>query len=743
MQTREFAMLLASCLLLPSGRAEAQQTELLILTADEFLEAVQPLKNFKDATGRPAMLVSLSQVRNGFTGVDDAEKVKKCIAHHVQYAGVKRALLVGDVDKFPVRWRYWGRWLPADPYFRGDWKVTDGQYMQSSEAQKPFGAWVDIGSYDRYTIEVDVTRLTGEARILFANADMAEGKYRLEIAENEFRLRRCENVRATKFNFAPGQTHRVKLVLAPANIQISVDDFLYDYLALGTYTLVRPGKVGIGTQSGTARFDNFKVTSSAGAVLVDEYFDGGPLSGFTDALTADERQWAVSELYYADLFRNGTYEFEDWDTNKNGLYGEIEFKVPNFCPNCTINNDNIDYLPDISVGRIPASSAAEVTAYVNKVVAYELATIPATWFERAALFEGATGEGARNDAIRASLSGQAFSIVDRHWEGDLKKQSDAERKEIVVDALNEGFGFVNYLGHGDFDVWQCMNFTSADAATRLTNLGMLPVVFAGACFTGRFAPIPPAQAYTDTSSSERTGAPQCEPFPGVAGAPHPMQANHDVPCIAEDLLFTGGTPPGSTGALVYLGEARAGRHWGAQLAEYFFKAYSDSIAVGDMWKRSIEDYYFANKLFQSHTWNYGPEKWEVGHMFDEPQKFVLFGDPSVRVGGAFRDRTCGPLYDGSVGPVATYSRYRIICDTVVPAGRKLTLHPASSLLFETGTKITAIDTDPNNGLHVNASPVGAVGLLTVAPNPHMASAVRGIVLRGQLRLRERGAIKFY
>ncbi len=736
-------MLLAPCLLFAPGRAAAQQTELLIITADEFLDAVQPLKNFKDVTGRPTLVVSLSQVKTSFTGVDDAEKVKKCIAHYVQYSGVKHVLLVGGVNKFPVRWRYWGRWRPNDPYFRGDWKVTGGQYVQSSTDKKPFGAWVDIGAHDRYTIEVDVTRLTGEARILFANADMADGRYRLEIAENEFRLRRCNEVRATNFKFFSGDKHPVKLVLAPKNIQIYVDGVLYDYLDLGAYTLVRPGRLGIGTDSGTAKFDNFKVTLSDGTVVVDEHFESGPPSGFTDALTADERHWAVSELYYADLFKGGLYQFDDWDANKNGLYGEIEFNLAGSCPNCTINNDDIGYSPEVSVGRIPASTAAEVTAYVNKVVAYELATIPGTWFEKAALFEGATGDGARNDAIAGFLGSQGFSVVNRHWEDDLKKKSDSERKDIAIDALNGGFGFVSYLGHGDFNAWQCMNFNSTDAATRLANSGMLPVIFAAACFTGRFAPIAGTETYTDVSNVEHAGSQQCEPFPGVAGAPNPLQANHDVPCIAKNLLFAGGAPPGSTGAIIYLGEARAGRFWGAQLAEYFFKAYSDSAAVGDMWKSAIQRYWADNNLFDSHTWHYGPEKWEVAHMFDEPQKFVLFGDPSLRAGGAFRNRTCGPLYDGLLGPVAAYSRYRIVCDSVVPAGQKLTLEPASALLFEPGTKITAIDTDPSNGLHANASAAGAIGLLTIAPDPQLASVLSGIAVRGQLRLRGGGAIKFY
>ena len=74
-------------------------------------------------------------------------------------------------------------------------------------------------------------------------------------------------------------------------------------------------------------------------------------------------------MYYADLFKTGTSTFDDWDENGNGLYGEIEFQ-----PDGTINNDNIDFIPDVAVGRIPASDENEVGAYVEKIIRYETRT---------------------------------------------------------------------------------------------------------------------------------------------------------------------------------------------------------------------------------------------------------------------------------------------------------------------------------------------------------------------------------
>lgn len=748
------AMLLVSALwsiadwALSKNTAHAQVTyNLLIIAPDGFIDELQPLKRFKDASGRPAILLSLTHVYQQFAGVDDAEKIKRCIAYHAQHSGVKHVMLAGDVDKLPVRWRWWGRWMPDDPYFTGDWAVVGGKYRQSdSQTQnRPFGAWVDIGSWDRYTIEVDVTRLAGEqARVLFADAERHDGAYRLEILANGFRVRACEVENETSYTFALNQSYRVRVELAPTSILVYVDGVQVADIPLDTSSLVYPGKVGVGTYQGAAEFDNFEVRTTSGTVLWDEDFDDGTADGFIDGLTMSERGWAVSELYYADLFKNGTYEFDNWDGNGNGLYGEIEFKLPGYCPTCTINYDHIDYLPDVSVGRLAASTDEEVKRYVDNVIAYELSTRPSdTWFKRASLYEGDIGGGYQNDQIEAYLQGLGFAVSNRHWAGDLENQTPQQRKDIVINDLESGVGFANYLGHGQYDAWSTMNFNSSDISS-LTNEGMLPIAVAGACLTGRFAPaIPPQDAYTDQADIEHPGVSQCEPFPGTDAAPKTLQVDHDMGCIGEDFQFNAGSAPQLAGAIAYLGEARVGRSGGFQLSEYFFKAYSEGIAVGDMWKEMIGDYYWANHLDQSHTWDYGPEMWNEGHKFDEPQKFVLFGDPSLIVGGAYDDARSGSVWDSNGGPWLGTRRYRVEGGVSVPTGLKLTVFPGASVLFEDGSRLTAWGTGPDEGLILDATAGMPVYFLSLGPDPQSEHVVQGIKVAGQVRVRNGGQIRLH
>jgi hypothetical protein len=745
-----FAVLALVLLLCTALSPRLARGNVLILAPDEFVEELQPLKHFKDLTGRPARLLKLSYIRQQFVGVDDAEKVKRCIAYHANYTGAQHVLLIGDIDKFPARWRWWGRWMPDDPYFTGKWTIEAGKYQQTdATAEKPFGSWLNVGPLTQYSVQVDVTRLAGEqARVLFADANRAGGTQRVELWANKLRLVLCQKTYDTVQSFAVNTPYQIKVTVGAGKVEVRVNGVLKQTQNLAAYEPLGAGIVGVGTFKGSAAFDNFKLLSATGTVLHAENFDDGVANGFTDGLNMEERGWAVSDLYYADLFKDGTSQFDDWDSNHtgsaaNGLFGEIEFKLANSCPSCTINNDDIDYLPDVTVGRVPASTEAEVTRYVNKVIGYELRTTPnASWFKTAALYEGSIGGGGNQDNIETYLKSQGFTVSNRHWQGDLKDLTAAQRKAEILADLNGGVGLVNYLGHGNFDEWSCVNFNWTDVKQSLTNANMLPVMVAGACFTGRFAPLPVGEAYTDTGSNEHPGASQCETFPGVSAAPHGLQTNHDLPCIAEDLLFNAGNPAGTGGAIAYLGESRAGRHWGFQLSEYFYKAYTAGTTVGDMWKEMVKDYYWANQLDQSHQWNYGPAKWETAHMFDEPQKFVLFGDPSLQVGGAYQKALCGAAYDALMGALASYSRHRVQCDVIVPTGQRLSVQPNASLLFTAGTKLRAEDPGSGYGAQLHGGVNQPVTLLRVPPGSETPPSLNGIVIRGDVKVYGGGAIRF-
>jgi hypothetical protein len=568
--------------------------ELLIIAPDGFIDELRPLMRFKEASGRPTTLVSLTQVTNNpqCSGADLAEQVKRCIALYENSLGIEHVLLVGDVDRFPVRHRWWGL----------------------------------------------------------------------------------------------------------------------------------PGQEG----------------------------------------------WAVSDLYYADLYKNGTKTFDDWDANNNGLYAEIEFEAdPGSCaPNCrSINNDDIDFLPDVSVGRIPASTGAEVAAYVNKVIAYEMRTTDSdAWFKQAALYTGtwvAQHNSLKNDVAGYLANAGFTSFIKRYtdWTNPSKPVPPPGVPGVIIGDLNAGVGFANYAGHGNGTSWACVSLGSQNL-TGLNNANTLPVAFAAACDTGMFAWLARFHPYLDVNGQQHCGTDNGEslppgPYPylnlprpapiqtGSVSCPGPLCTNCQIdrPCIAESFLF--GNPVGPTGAIAYVGSRSGTRpNQSIDLDRHFFQAYEDGHNImGNLWKEMIVRYYNQHNLSQSQNWVRTPSQWEDGHTFDEPQKYILFGDPSLVVGGAFSTVLSAQVYDGAGGPLASYSRYRIRGDAAVPAGSRLSVQPSSSVLFETGSTITARDSDPVRGLVVNATAAHPVGFLGSYTNSGAVN--RGIVVKGQLRLRNGGAMRFH
>ena len=570
------------------------QDNLLIIAPDEFIDELEPLKRFKDASGRPTHLLSLTQVYNNpsFNGADEAEEVKKCIAYYEEHNNVEYIMLVGDVDKFPVRWRWWGR----------------------------------IG----------------------------------------------------------------------------------------------------------------------------------------------EEYWGVSDLYYADLYKDGTTTFDDWDLTDNGLYGEIEFD-----PDGTINNDNIDFLPDVSVGRIPASTPEEVSAYVNKIIIYELKTkFSDTWFKTAGLYTGCSDSWDNSDKDKAgvSLTNRGFTLLPTsaaqrirygRWctpPPDPCCDPPSNMPQTIISDLNNGIGFANYIGHGNTSGWANLGFGSTQLS-QVNNSGQLPVAFAAACDTGMFAHMARFYPYKDEDGQGHRGTSNGEtletgPYPHVnLPKPNCLQDGQvvynfttyvfDRECFAETFIF--GNPIGSTGAIAYLGERTGGRQWARMLDRYFFEAYDTGgrDVLGDMWKYMIEEYYVYYDLANANTWPHQPSDWDWGHRFDEPQKLILFGDPSLIVGGAFRISLSGNIYDDNGGPLSSYSRYRITNDVTVPAGETLTAYQSASVLFEDGKKIIAVDSNPGNGFIVNGTSNNPVCFLSMASDPQSQQVVHGMKVYGQLRMRNGGEIKLY
>ena len=158
----------------------------------------------------------------------------------------------------------------------------------------------------------------------------------------------------------------------------------------------------------------------------------------------------VSDLYYADIYDSEGH-FSSWNSNDNDQFSQwIEGQQP--------IDTNIDLYPDIAIGRLPCRSEKQVIDVVDKIISYEENTYQQSWFSKMLAIAGDTyleidnsnwvgyeGEDYANLAIdyMSGFTPTRLFLSD----GSLTGSSD------VINAINQGFGFVYFVGHGNPRTW--------------------------------------------------------------------------------------------------------------------------------------------------------------------------------------------------------------------------------------------------------------------------------------------------
>jgi Peptidase family C25 len=185
-----------------------------------------------------------------------------------------------------------------------------------------------------------------------------------------------------------------------------------------------------------------------------------------DAEGVYEEATVASDLYYADL--DG-----DWDPDGDGVYAELD--------------DAADLLPDVAIGRIPASTPAEAEQYVQKLIAYE--QNPAGDYEdRLLLIGGYAGAG-----IYGSTGLEVYIVpnlppdiaITRLYEDhDVRPGALPCTSAEVFDAYRQGHNMTFVMGHGNESTIGPLS--SCADVEAIDNPGRPAVLFTCECLGGRF-----------------------------------------------------------------------------------------------------------------------------------------------------------------------------------------------------------------------------------------------------------------
>lgn len=138
-----------------------------------------------------------------------------------------------------------------------------------------------------------------------------------------------------------------------------------------------------------------------------------------------------------------------------------------------------DILADAHIGRLSVTSLAQLTAVIDKIVAYEQhpPMDDTTWFQEACVAGDPLDSGITTIYVNQWLKGQllanGYAAVDTIWDGNFLSQFMAS-----INAGKSAFGYRGFWG---------MSGIQSGHIEALSNGGRLPVAILPTCETGTFA----------------------------------------------------------------------------------------------------------------------------------------------------------------------------------------------------------------------------------------------------------------
>ncbi|KAA0009535.1 MAG: peptidase C25, partial [Thermoplasmata archaeon] len=338
----------------------------------------------------------------------------------------------------------------------------------------------------------------------------------------------------------------------------------------------------------------------------------------------------LSDLYFADIYdANGN--FSSWDTNGNGIYGEWSFKG---------KDKDIDFAPDLAVGRLACRSLKEVENVINKIIYYENNAYGQSWFSKMLLVGGDTFDD-RDVHCEGEVSTLWF--YEQYMADEFEKTSlfvsdgtltfgvTSPNKIAgrfawinVINEFSKGYGFVVFDGHGSPTAWAThfkghashtdpwVNGMMTYNMDLLRNKDMYPVMVIGGCHNSEFN-----ISLLDDFKNPWTYQPTYECF-----------SWHLVRMANKGAIAT----LGNTG----LGYGQGGgydsngngipddvEYLGGYIEDRFFNAYGTKgkDILGETWQTAILDYIATYPPMEDQTDCKTIEEW------------VLLGDPSLQIGG--------------------------------------------------------------------------------------------------------------
>ncbi|MBS1492638.1 MAG: hypothetical protein JST55_03970 [Bacteroidetes bacterium] len=204
--------------------------------------------------------------------------------------------------------------------------------------------------------------------------------------------------------------------------------------------------------------------------------------------------WTAPKPRYLCLFGRGSI-----DPKKNSSASQIYINyVPSYGnPTCdgyfgNVNESALVYVPNLSIGRLPAYSEQEANDIVSKIIAYDNQRHNyEAWWKKDVMVTGGLNSGEQtgfqleaNSIISLYFNPNPLRLSsDKIYRNDAGGGISFQFSDSIINTFNRGAMYFNYIGHAGNGTWD----NGLENPDLLSNGNKLPLVFSMTCFTGKNA----------------------------------------------------------------------------------------------------------------------------------------------------------------------------------------------------------------------------------------------------------------
>jgi len=331
----------------------------------------------------------------------------------------------------------------------------------------------------------------------------------------------------------------------------------------------------------------------------------------------------LTDLYFADVYKSEgeNIVFEDWDSDGNDVFAEWTLDA----------KDILDLYPDVYVGRLACRNNYEVKIMVEKIITYEAEGCDPSWFKKIVGVGGDSfddGPPLGDDSFEGEERNQgAFDLLSdfvpvKVWASNQGTGELVPSPGDILDAINDGCGFLYIAGHGspflynthwfdDFSWDNTPGGINIYDMLRLSNGEKLPICVIGACHNSEFN-----VSFLNFLKSPLEYMPTPECWSWMLTRKIGGGAIATIGYTGLEWVATYGWDDDDIPDPI--------QYFSGYIDSRFFHAYGvDGVEIlGDAWGEAITEY-----LDRFPDPRRG--KWDT----KTPQQWLLLGDPSLKIGG--------------------------------------------------------------------------------------------------------------